>query len=280
MDLTRVAVSEIPPHLKSSEAAPNTEPGKDQASTVAIAMATMVSLQTSPPQPSSLLGSFTLFRKLPHELRRLIWSHALSRPRVITIQTRCFTRSKPAGSLSLMLVCQESRLMCMEHHKLVQLPDSLCQSQLFPSAPWVPFYFSATNDICLLDILVLHHFSETTDQEQLAFRDSMRCVVLDPIQWGPRHVSQSFMRDLAKWIVCAIAKYTNLERLVLLREPGYENIMETLMQELSSNGARQGLDRIPPVLENLAGVTVLTFKSENPGRALSAREKVILAYAV
>jgi len=78
------------------------------------------------------------------------------------------------------------------------------------------------------------------------------------------------MRNLAKNIVCAIAKYTNLERLVLLREQGYENMMETLMQEL---------DRIPLVLENLARVTVLSFEYESPSRAQFARKKAILAYA-
>jgi hypothetical protein len=87
------------------------------------------------------------------------------------------------------------------------------------------------------------------------------------------------MRNLAKNIVCAIAKYTNLERLVLLREQGYENMMETLMQELVSDRARQGLDRIPLVLENLARVTVLSFEYESPSRAQFARKKAILAYA-
>ena len=278
MDPTRVAASEIPPHLESSEAAPETKLDNKQASTVA--SAPLVSLQTSPPQPSSLLGSFTLFHKLPYELRRKIWSHALSRPQVIAIQNYArFIRPKPADSIGLMSVCRESRLIFMEHYKLVEVPRTLSQPRIFPSALPILFYFSATNDICLLETLVLYHFSETTDQAELTFRDSIRVVVLDPLQWYPRHVSQSHMRNLAKNIVCAIAKYTNLERLVLLREQGYENMMETLMQELVSDRARQGLDRIPLVLENLARVTVLSFEYESPSRAQFARKKAILAYA-
>jgi hypothetical protein len=280
MDPTREAVSECPPHLRPSEEAPTTKLDNDQASTVS--SATPVSLPMNPPLSSSLLGWFTFFRKLPHELRRMIWPHALSRPRVITIQKYGgFIRPKLADSIGLMSVCRESRLICMEHYKLVELPRTLSQPRIFPSVPPIPFYFSATNDICHLDMLVLHHFSETTDQEQLAFRDSMRAVVLDPQQWYPRPIHQSCMRNLARRIVCAIAKYTNLERLVFLREPGYENMMETLVQELASesDGARQGLDRIPLVLENLAGVTFLSFAYESSRRALCAREKVILAYA-
>jgi hypothetical protein len=87
------------------------------------------------------------------------------------------------------------------------------------------------------------------------------------------------MRNLAKNIVRAIAKYTNLQRLVLLREPGYDNKMEKLMRELASDGARQGLDRIPLVLENLAEVTFLSFEHDHRRRAEFARKKVIRAYA-
>lgn len=211
----------------------------------------------------------------------MIWSQALSRARVIAIQTTSvgFIGRKPADFIVLMSVCQESRLMCMEHYKLVELPRSLYQPQLFPSAPPIPFYFSATNDICLLDTYVLYHFSETADQAQLAFRDSIRVFVLDPLQEFPHPNSPNCMRNLAKHIVGAIAKYTNLQRLVLLRRPGYENMMEILMLELTSDGARQGLDRLPLVLENLAGVTVLPYEYDNPREELSARKKAILAYA-
>ena len=106
----------------------------------------------------------------------------------------------------------------------------------------------------------------------------MRVVALDPLQWYPRHVSRC-MRKLAKNFVCEIAKYANLQRLVLLTEPGSENMMETLMQELASDGACQGLDRIPLVLENLAGLTVLSFEYENQRGALLAKKNAILAYA-
>ncbi len=60
------------------------------------------------------------------------------------------------------------------------------------------------------------------------------------------------MKTRAKYIFSSIAKYSTLQRLVHLRGPGLENEMAALMQELTSGEARQGLDRIPFVLEDRA----------------------------
>jgi hypothetical protein len=271
-----VSVSEGPPHLESDDATPKLESDNGPAS--AVATATLVPIQTSLPQPSSLLTSFILFRKLPFELRRMIWSDAVSSPRVITIEIDAvFTKPKPADSIGLMSACQESRLMCMEHYKLLQLPPALYQPQI--SRPLIPFYFSATSDICLLSILVAHHLAETADPTQQAFRDSIRVVALNSLELALFPISQRSMRTRAKYIVSSIAKYSNLQRLVLLRGAGYENEMATLMRELTSDGAHQGLDRIPLVLEDPARITVLPYEYDNPDEARSARKKAILAYA-
>lgn len=170
----------------------------------------------------------------------------------------------------------------MDHYKLLELSRAHYLPQLADSTP-ISFYFSATNDICLLEELVLYHFAEAAELTQQTFRDSIRVVALDPLELYVNPVEQCQLqwnlRGMAESIVSSIAKYTNLQRLVLLRGLRHEKEMTTLMRELTSDEASQGLDRIPLVLKDVARITVLPYEYKNWRKALSARKKVILAYA-
>jgi hypothetical protein len=64
--------------------------------------------------------TFTLFPKLPLELRRMVWSCALPRLHVVELRSRQVI-PREVESILLMAVCQESRRIALESYKAHQL---------------------------------------------------------------------------------------------------------------------------------------------------------------
>lgn len=131
----------------------------------------------TPSTPASTT-SFTLFTKLPLELRRMIWRSALP-GRIIEVSTRCaggLHSFEAPPSVPLMAVCQESRKLALEQYELIHLPHVYDRIS-------APFYFSAELDICLADGSsdLFPDPPGTPTQEHLAFRQSIKTLAFDII---------------------------------------------------------------------------------------------------
>jgi hypothetical protein len=246
---------------------------------------TAAPLNSELPPPNSIpeVGaiSFTLFSKLPPKLRRMVWSFALASPRIIDVNP-CWSPHlrKPANSVTLMSVCQESRLISMECYDPVTLPSPQSVTHRFH-----PFYFSAANDICFLKCVTsLKGWRSMTDQTCIAFRDSIRTLAIDPLFSSALWIWQQFpwlFRKEAQGIVRGLAKFPSLQQLILLKGPDSEEPLAEMMRHLRLEALNPslGLDRIPLVLEDITRVTCLPYECSNRNDALLGMKRALRAMA-
>ncbi|KAE9370871.1 hypothetical protein N431DRAFT_510325 [Stipitochalara longipes BDJ] len=239
----------------------------------------MDALEASTKPPRTMF--FTLFAKLPPELRCMIWSFALSRPRILHMTAYgILSMVRPPESIALMSVNQESRSMSMERYNLINPPPVI--------VPVVatPFYFSTANDVCVITIGALHNsWCGTFDETHMALRDSVRVLAIGSL--GPNLIPTRCWRHLPQWtrleaknLIRGLAAFPSLEKLIFLQgqRPEPDAFMAEFMRHLKSERENYSLGRLPLALEDIGKVTVLHCESKDWGNALPAIENPLLAY--
>ncbi|PMD46701.1 hypothetical protein L207DRAFT_507599 [Hyaloscypha variabilis F] len=230
-------------------------------------------------------STFTVFPKLPLELRRMIWSFALSKPRILCMRTFGHeTWVRAPRRITLMSVNRESRSISMERHNLIRMPppiDYLATSD--------PFYFSPVNDVCIMTARsLIKGWSATSNQTHMALRDSVRVLAVGSLDRYSSLRAAPFLRFMhvvppsticeAKKLFGGLATFRSLEKLILLQGPKMEKFMADIMQYLRSERDNYSLGRLPLVLEHLEEVTVLHYEYDEGADVMKVMEKVLLTY--
>jgi len=237
-------------------------------------------------EPRSGPTSFTLFPKLPFELREMIWSSALSTRRIIELAHHQDSRPrKVAQSITLMSVCQESRMLALELYHVAALPSPDSST----------FYFSAKNDICLLDelptlgpwgwhIKVWNAIPNTIPDEQHnrwdEFRSSVMVLALDPLLPYP---FVDFSDPIYGWkadiigrvesLAYELSKFWGLRELIFFKREGVEEHIEDMwlyLMELLMTPAE--------MLPTFPKITHLSYECGEGESAFSAMKRSLSVY--
>ncbi|PMD46695.1 hypothetical protein L207DRAFT_629204 [Hyaloscypha variabilis F] len=244
----------------------------------------VVQVSTSVPDHQQTIGtasemSFTLFPKFPLELRRMVWSCAISSPRVIELQSVKLT-PRVTKSIALMAVCREAREVALAFYHLIRLGPTI-------STP--PFYFSAENSICLLNdssstMMLLPPAIRDTSHPWNTFRKQVTTLAVDPLLYygqanSPDHPIVVAAGQGLK-IGTATAIFAGLKELIILRRAGFQEYSRATVAFLTTYGNSGGYRRMLPssVDWRVPHITYLDYgynDGENPWEAV---RKALLAH--
>jgi len=169
--------------------------------------------------------TFTLFPRLPPEVRRIIWSCTLSHTHIIELQTDDMI-PRVTETVTIMAVCHEAREIALKLYHLVTLGPTIKAS---------PFYFSSQASICLLRdenspwLIVSPHFSDHKPHSWNTFRSQVTVLAVDPLLYyspDPNLGSATGWRAVARGpafkITTAISVLPGLKKVIVLRRAGFK----------------------------------------------------------
>jgi hypothetical protein len=237
-------------------------------------------------EPRSSTTSFTLFPKLPFELREMILTSALSVSRIIELARHQGSRPhKPADHIALMSVCHESRMLSLTLYHLASLPSPDSST----------FCFSPKNDICLLDNLptlglwdwhvkLWNAIPNTIPNEQHnrwdEFRSSVMVLALDPLLPYP---SIDFSDRVYGWeadiigrvasLAYELSKFGGLRELIFFKRKGGEEHIEDMWLYL-----KELLVTPAEMLPTFPKITYLSYECGEEESAFSAMKRALSVY--
>ena len=207
------------------------------------------------PHPGSAAKSFGCFPKLPPKVRQMIWSLALTQPRLIEIYypPGSGKHFKPGRPIALLSTCKESRDVALEAYHLVQF------NWLYET----PFYFSPDYDVLFVNdqlrILSEWHLLEEDFDDPLEawedFRQSVPFLAIDPFAlidgFDPRPPYSRF--EKGPWLALAhhiaeelfqqAKRFCNLDEVIILSSEDNRESVVHVEEYLTGMRGRDWMDR-------------------------------------
>ncbi|KAE9370865.1 hypothetical protein N431DRAFT_546593 [Stipitochalara longipes BDJ] len=227
--------------------------------------------------------SFTLFPKLAPELRRMIWSYALSGLQIIELRSHTMN-PRVREPIVVMAVCHEAREVALESYNLVKLGPTI-------STP--PFYFSSGNSICLLKdeasmILLRPLAFEDKSHPWNTFREQVTTLAVDPLLcYVPRagHSEFNILASAGRAIKLAIAVATlpGLKEVIILRRMNFEQDVAQMAAKLPTAvdfGKSEIQSKVPYSVDSwrIPPITYLDYEYNDGEDAWEAMRKALLAH--
>ena len=227
------------------------------------------------PAPASGAATVTYFPDLPLELRRLIWSWALTSPELIDISAYNRIHNHP---VSLLSVCSESRLWAQQSYTSVTIP----QTPGHATTP--PFYYSSDGSTVLFlsriwvtdGNLNIANISQNT-----AFQASIHVLAIDAkILRGPHPPTWRLLKSLGT------GAFPNLREIVILATAGNDCVFRSRIKNVLwlnkiVSATQFGTDGDDPELESPSVVTLKCREKKPPTESepsISNMKRVLLKY--
>ena len=170
-----------------------------------------ISRASSTTQSSTTL--FTLFPKLPPEIRKMIWTFASCHPQIIKRLVNRYSRSRlpfrlVGNSVSLLSACRDSCRAALEVHPFISMnPISK------------PFYVSSRKTILLLDSIA---WSSSLPSALYVdnWQQFVTVLAVDPFFRCPQDIIKTSSHSIA--LLEETKVFENLQEIILLSHSGFE----------------------------------------------------------
>lgn len=225
--------------------------------------------------------TFPFFPKLPVELQRQIWVHALPGPRVIEIHkkgktiVKGLTQQEYGSALfdpvALLHTCRQSREIVLKCYKLA-LSNRLTLS----------VYFDATTDIVLMaDVNALEYILQKRIGSQLG--DEVRYIAIDPtsplntntgIFGSSRRTTHDITNNGISYLAQAIERYRSLEEVIILYPTREDNEIPSWFENSVIELLEKAVERIGFDPNDMPSITCWPYQASDreAGRRRAIRE--------
>ena len=232
-----------------------------------------ISPASSPAQPHTM--SFTLFPKLPPEIRKMIWTFASCHPQVIKRHDLWPSDSRlpfrwVGNSVPLLSACRESCRAALEVHHFQKATSTS-----------KPFYVSSQNTIVLLASISLASLHATIVGDS-AWRKFVTVLAVDPFYQCDSDISLHNSKSTA--LVKLAEDFRNLREIILVNRPGHEARTLRLATEMREyfqlseqvSALFPEIYPIPRIHRPIPKITCLGYKRNKGEGSLSAMSRSLV----